>query len=359
MPISSDDTFPIPDGPIKNPCQWQGRDFQGNESWITRWSGQALAELIAAVETVKRAGKKAPKFTKADFPLPSLAAELQAIRDDLETGNGFSILRGIPSDDLSDDDAEILFWGMIVHLGQPMSQNSAGHLLGHVRDLGLTTQDTKVRNYQTTEELFFHNDSCDVLMLLCRRTAKKGGQSRLASIPTLFNAMWAEDPALTAELFRPFAFDRRGEPGRPDEPETPYFVLPIMNWSDGLITARMVPRGYIRSAQRYDDAPRLTPRMDAAIDLMERVSVRPECSFAFDLEPGDVELVNNYAVFHARTDYVDHEDPDKKRHMLRAWLSVPNSRPLPPWFKERWGSIAPGEPRGGIYAARPAATSTE
>jgi len=352
MQITSDTVFPIPDGPIDNPGNWKGSDFQDTENWLTHWSPQALQELNAAVAAVKKAGKTALNFTKDEFPLPSLADELQAIRDDLEVDNGFSIIRGIPLDEFSDDEAEILFWGLMVHIGHPMSQNAKGHLLGHVRDLGLTTKDTKVRNYQTTEELFFHNDSCDVLMLLCRRVAKKGGQSRLASIPALFNAMWAEDADLTKELFRPFAFDRRGEPGRQDEQDTPYYVLPILNYHDGLITARMVPRGYIDSAQRFAEAPRLTGRMNAALDFMERVAVRPEVSFNFDLMPGDIELVNNYCTFHSRTDFEDYDDLDKKRHMLRAWLSVPNSRPLPPWYKERWGSITPGEPRGGIPASQ-------
>jgi len=110
----------------------------------------------------------------------------------------------------------------------------------------------------------------------------------------------------------------------------------------------MVPRGYIDSAQRFPDAPRLTDRMNAALDFMEAVSIRPEVSFDFDLMPGDIELVNNYCTFHSRTEFDDYDELEKKRHMLRAWLSVPNSRPLPPWYKERWGSVTPGEPRGGI-----------
>jgi hypothetical protein len=353
MRIKSDMVFPTPNGLIDNPGNWSGRNFLDDNQWVTHWSKQALAELFAAIEAVKKSGKTVPHFTKQDFPLPSLEDELQAIRADLEVDNGFSLIRGIPSNELSEYEAEILFWGLMVHLGHPMTQNAKGHVLGHVRDLGLDINDTKVRNYQTTEELFFHNDSCDVLMLMCRQVAKSGGRSRLASIPALFNVMWTDDAALTAELFKPFSFDRRGEPGRPDEPETPYYSLPILNYHEGLITARMVPRGYIVSAQRFDGVPKLTERMNSALDFMEEVAVRPEVSFSFDMLPGDLQLVNNYCTFHSRTEFEDFDDLDRKRHMLRAWLSVPNSRPLPPWYKERWGSITPGEPRGGVYASQP------
>jgi len=352
MPTANRDDYPIPEGPIKNPGLWRGVDFQNDDHWVAVWSSQALAELGAAVRSVKQAGKSAPHFDKEDFPLPSLSAELRETLDDLEAGNGFRVVRGIPLDDFTEAEAEILFWGLMLHLGHPMTQNAAGHLVGHVRDLGYDVNDTKVRNYQTTAELFFHNDACDVLMLMCRRVARAGGRSRLASIPALFNAMWAEDPDLTRELFKPFAFDRRGEPGRPDEGPEPYFVMPVLSYHDGLLTCRMPPRTYIESAQRFDGVPPLTDRMIAALDLMDRTVVRPEISFDFDMQPGDIQLINNYCVFHSRTAFDDFDEFERKRHMLRAWLSVPNSRPLPPWFERRWGTIVPGVPRGGIYASR-------
>ena len=352
MTNSPDTAYPIPAGPIDNPGNWRGSDFAGNEDWITRWSDQALEELQAAVANVQAKGLAAPRFNKADFPLPTVASEIQTILGELETGRGFSVIRGLPLDDMTEEQAEILFWGLMVHFGVPMSQNAMGHMLGHVRDLGLSTQDTKVRNYQTTEELFFHNDGCDVLMLLCRRVAKSGGHSRLASVTALFNAMWAEDKELTRELFRPFAMDRRGEAGRPEEGDDPFYVMPIFSYHQGLLTARVLPRGYIHSAQRFDNVPPLTERMNAALDLMAKVAVRPEVSFQFDLMPGDIELANNHCVLHSRTDFVDFEEFEKKRHMLRAWLSVPNSRLLPPWFESRWGNVAPGSVRGGIYPSR-------
>ena len=41
-----------------------------------------------------------------------------------------------------------------------------------------------------------------------------------------------------------------------------------------------------------------------------------------DLEPGDIQLLSNHTVIHARTDYVDHPEPDRKRHLLRLWITV-------------------------------------
>ena len=64
-------------------------------------------------------------------------------------------------------------------------------------------------------------------------------------------------------------------------------------------------------------------------------------------EPGDIQLVHNHTMLHDRTDYVDWEDEDKKRHLLRLWLAIPGARPLPEIFKERYGKIDIGD-RGGI-----------
>ncbi len=65
------------------------------------------------------------------------------------------------------------------------------------------------------------------------------------------------------------------------------------------------------------------------------------------LEPGDMQFLHNHQTLHARTGYEDYPEPERKRHLLRLWLSPPNGRPLPPVFEERYGNIEVGK-RGGI-----------
>ena len=128
-------------------------------------------------------------------------------------------------------------------------------MLGHVRDLGLRSDDPNVRIYQTHERQTFHTDSADIVGLLCLQTAKSGGLSALVSSITLYNELRARRPDLARRLFAPFATDRRGEvpPG-----ERPYFTIPVFNWYAGALSA-IYQRQYIDSAQRFADAPRLTP----------------------------------------------------------------------------------------------------
>ena len=63
--------------------------------------------------------------------------------------------------------------------------------------------------------------------------------------------------------------------------------------------------------------------------------------------PGDVQILNNHTMLHARTGYEDWPEPEKKRHLLRLWLCPPDGSRLPPVFAECYGGVTVGD-RGGI-----------
>lgn len=69
------------------------------------------------------------------------------------------------------------------------------------------------------------------------------------------------------------------------------------------------------------------------MQLVEALCNDPAIQLSFYMEPGDVQIANNYSVLHARTKYEDHDDPAERRHLLRAWLTLPNGRSLPPAFE--------------------------
>lgn len=337
----------IPDGKIDNPSLWRGDDLIRNEDWIVHLSPDMIAEIDDALEAVKARGLQPPAFGRSDFPLPRTGKVLSGYLEELETGRGFNLLRGLPVEKYTTEDAEIIFWGMGAHLGTALSQNSAGHLLGHVRNLDLDITNTNVRGYQTTVELAYHNDQSDVIALMCLQTAKAGGQSSLVSVPAVHNAMMERCPNLLEELYQPFYIDRRGEFGREEEGDSPYYALPVLNYHKGLITARYI-RGYIMSAQRFPGLPRLTEKQIAAMDAFDALAASEGMALDFYMQPGDIQLVNNYCVLHSRTSFEDYPELERRRHLLRLWLATPNSRELPPSFRTRFGSCESGAVRGGI-----------
>ena len=102
----------------------------------------------------------------------------------------------------------------------------------------------------------------------------------------------------------------------------------------------------MRAGVRHHHAPRLSPAQWEALDLLHDLA--EELSFAMSFAPGDIQLVNNHVVYHARTAFADDAQSGADRLLLRLWMAVPNSRPLPRGHEILWRSIAAGAPRGGI-----------
>ena len=160
---------------------------------------------------------------------------------------------------------------------------------------------------------------------------------------TIYNEMYRRNPSLLHLLFEPFATDRRGEV---PEGKKPYFKIPVFNWFQGYLSA-IYSRRYIDSAQRFDEVPKLTDSQRAALDLFDELANDTEINLHMNFQPGDIQLVHNHTILHDRTAFEDWEDISKKRHLLRLWLAVPEARPLPNVYTERYGQVTIGA-RGGI-----------
>jgi hypothetical protein len=152
--------------------------------------------------------------------------------------------------------------------------------------------------------------------------------------------MLHERPELLDELYAPFHWDRQDEE-RPGE--KPWFVLPPVMDLNGV--PRLFYIGwYLRDAQRHADVPRLTPARLEAMSMLERLANSPRFSLEMDFRPGDVQLLNNGRILHAREAYEDDDDPDRRRHLLRLWLAAHRFTSLEEGL--RTGINTPGEDGG-------------
>jgi hypothetical protein len=213
-----------------------------------------------------------------------------------------------------------------------------------VYDLGgSSANNPNVRSYATSERQSFHIDRCDVVALLCLRRAKSGGQSAIVSSMTVHNVMAERRPDLLDRLYRPVPIDRRGEV---PEGKGPFYEAPVFNPHDGYLSV-LYSRLHIGSAQRFPEARRLTAEDVEALDMLAELAGDPELRLDMNFMPGDIQFLHNHTILHARTGYEDWPEVERKRHLLRLWLSPPNARPLPPVFAECYGDITVGN-RGGI-----------
>ncbi len=305
--------------PISGASVWTAEDFEGRDDWIVFLTREHVEELEGVLADARRAELGLADLTLDTFPLPSLRPVIDGIVHELENGRGFVLVRGLPMDRYSEQDASIIYYGIGLHMGRTIPQNKAGDLLGHVRDQGYDFRETNVRGYTTRAYLPFHTDGSDFVGLMCLKTARSGGQSSVASSMNVHNVMLAEAPDLLAELYRPWHFDRRAEV---DTGQPLTFVAPIFGELKGKVSCRYVP-GILRSAPEKLGLE-LTDVERAALDLFDDITLRPSVPFSMDLEPGDMQFVSNHTVLHSRTEYEDHPEPELKRHLLRLWLETHN-----------------------------------
>lgn len=329
---------------VSNSRTWRGPDIQDDPSWIMPLTDEDIAEVDAALRQVQARGLAIP-FAAAEFPLQKLAAKLDTIPDRLENGSGVVLIRGLPRSRYTTEECALIYWGFGVHFGTPVSQNTRGHLLGHVRDEGRSMKDPNARGYQTREKMDFHSDQLpvDALGLFCVRTAKAGGASALTSVETVHNALLKERPDLLEVLYQPFAIDWRGE-----EPagERPWYRCPMFSYAGGKVTSRITSRAYFDSLTRFSPDLALTDVQREALDYVQQVANRPELRLRMHFQEGDMQFINNHAILHARESFEDHEDPERKRHLLRMWIAFrpERRRQLAPILAERYSFVE----RGGI-----------
>ena len=334
--------------PIEGRMVWTAAEMAASQDWIYRLTDADIAEIDMAVAAVRERNQAIVDIGRADFPLPTFGPTLDRLRDEVVDGRGVVMIRDMPVDRMLREEVAIAYWGIGTYIGDAVSQNPLGHVLGHVKDIGVDAADVNKRGYQSHANLPFHTDiGADVVGLLCLHPSKSGGLSSIASGAAIYNEMLKRRPDLAESLSVPMYRDRRGEV--PDG-KKPYFAVPVFSRHEGHLIVSYVRR-FIESVQRFPEVPRVTATQSEAMDLLNELAYSDELRLDIDFEPGDIQLVSNIATLHTRTEYEDYEDPARKRHLLRLWLAVPDGCPLPDCFYERYGANPKNGRPAGINIA--------
>jgi len=332
---------------------WRSQQAAQDHRWIQRLDPQAVEGLDQALEHASAAGKPLLEMTPDDFPLPPACRDaLRRAVAATQSGWGLCLLKGFPVHRWSEADCRLAYWGMGLHMGVARTQNRASEIINDVRDAGGGYKVTNGRGYNTNAQLDFHCDSCDVVALLCRRTAKEGGASKVISSPALVAEFARRRPDLLPVLRQPFYYSYQGAQ---DPSQPPYYRIPLLNDERSPFAFR-INRKNVTAAQRdFSEVPRLSPAQIEALDLIDELLADPGLCYSMWLEKGDMQLLNNYTTVHSRTGFVDHDHPDEKRHLLRLWLAVPDSQELPADWEPYYGDRRAGSVRGGLRGSqRPA-----
>lgn len=290
----------------QSPSLWTRADFPDETAWSFEFSDANRQALIAYARTGDGAALSVHFRDAAQHWIEILTR-----------GAGFVRLRRFPIDALTEQETERAYLGLGRLLGEPVGQDRDANILTHIRDERVP-HGPGVRKYRTNLRQDFHSDGADLVGLLCLNAARSGGESRIAGAHAVYNEMLRRAPDLVDVMYRPMPWDRNEEqsPG-----ESPFFELPPIMDIDGMPRLFFIA-WYIRDSQRHPEAPRLTDDQYAALDLVESIANDPAFHIEMRFEPGDVQLLNNTTVLHSREAYADHDDPARRRHLLRLWLKT-------------------------------------
>ena len=247
-------------------------------------------------------------------------------------------MRGLPVACYSAEDVGLIFWGLGRYLGTPLYQNQQGDLLGHVYDYGRKYGEIDVRGYEGRGHLPYHTDNCDLVGLLCLRKGLSGGLSSIVSSVTVHNEILATHPEYLGLLYNGFYYIRREEAlTAKGVSETP---VPVFGHNNGVVSCRYI-RNQINAGAVKRGIP-LTSMEREALDYFDELTRRSDLRLDMDLQPGDMQLCNNYTTLHSRTEFTDGPEPHQKRHMIRLWLKFFQTWPISGHFHEQLGYLRTG-----------------
>ena len=311
---------------IDHPSAWTGASLRrGKTELLVDLSPRHLAAFERAIEGVRTRGLSLFDVGRGDFPLDAIAADVAAIKHELDEGHGLVIVRGFPVGRWAAEDVELMYWGLGAHLGTAASQSVLGDRLGHVTDV--SDVDPNARAYRSRRELSLHNDFGNYHGMLSLSVAGQGGESRFASSVAVHNVMLAETPHHLPRLYRGYPLYRLGEEAEGELPYTPHRV-PVFSVCQGWLSCRYM-RGFIEAGATLRGTP-LKPPDVAALDALDAIAHRDQVMIEFLLEPGEAAFYNNLVVMHARAAFKDGEAQHARRHLLRLWLYADGARPVVP-----------------------------
>jgi Taurine catabolism dioxygenase TauD, TfdA family len=303
---------------VNHPSAWRRADLLQDQSWIYQLESEDLQDVERALRAVQKQDRIWGEFPAADFPLPTLAAKLRRIQAEIRNGRGVVLVRGFPTTRYDRDELKTIYWGLGCHFGTVISNNTAGDFVSAVTNRPDMAADANRRLNTTNQLLDPHTDPSDIVMLLSIEKALQGGLSSLASATAVYNEILRTHPEYLDVLHRGFRRDARGN-GPTGDPNEVSAYIPVYDYANGELSCSYGRKVIVDGAKKAG-AP-LSESELAAVDAIRDLALSDELRVDMMLEPGDIQIINNFRTLHSRSAYVDHPD-GRKRYLLRMWINV-------------------------------------
>lgn len=325
------------EGKVTDGTIWYTKDMQDNVSWLHPINTDQQTEILNALEVAKSCGATVETVDKETFPLPHFGELLSVMQYDLDKGFGFSVIRGVPIEGLSIEDSELLYAGITAHFGHMVNQDTQGTLIDHVCDRGADYSDISVRGYTTNAQLTPHCDSGDLVVLLCVNPAKEGGLNNISCTMAVYNELVETQPEYIEPLYRGFHYNLRGNGPVGEFQNITAHRVPVFSYHDNMLSCRYNQKA-ILTAEELPGVEPLSDLEKAAINYIAELAMRDDIRFDVQLQSGDIAFLNNHTVLHNRGSFVDYEEQENKRLLLRQWVNLDGARKLKNEFADHYNT---------------------
>ncbi|KAH6964514.1 hypothetical protein DER45DRAFT_152193 [Fusarium avenaceum] len=359
LPTSVPDGFPAQ---LTGDLVWEGDSVDKTYDWTYKLSPEQLEEIDQALQHFKGLGLPLGHISAETFPLPNLHPELRKLSDELHKGHGFFVIRGVDVDRYTREENIIIYVGVSAHIagkrGRQDSKfdgNPADVVLSHVKDLSSGQQNGVIGSpAYTTDRQVFHTDTGDIVSLFCLQTASEGGASRIASTWRVYNELAKNRPDLIHTLSQNWDVENFANSSSKRFTTRPLLYHQKATDSQPERVALQYARRYFvgfGALPRSHDIPPISEAQAEALDALHFLGDRLSVSTNF--AKGDMQYINNLAVFHARDGFTD--SPTQKRHLVRLWLRDPeNAWETPSHLSDRWAELFEGvKPENQILPLEP------
>lgn len=315
---------------IAGPSAWRRGDIASGD-YRVRLSAACLDEIRRLAGEIRAYPLPVVLRRPEEYALPHCRAAMAEVRHILKEGVRFAVVDRLPLEELSADAATAIYWLLSSMVARPVAQKLDGTMIYDVHDTGQAAlPGSGIRPDKTNIEIRFHQDNAynqtppEIVGLLCLRTARRGGTSRVLSFHTVHNELLAHHRELLPRLYRPFRFDRQREFFAGEE-ET--FAAPVFTADAGELQARFsahqINGGYALTGEPIDADG--AAALKATLDIFEQPGVAVDFEFA----PGEIQFVDNRVLGHSRTEFEDWPEPERRRHLVRLWLRDNGRRAYP------------------------------
>ncbi|GAA0397877.1 hypothetical protein GCM10010357_18720 [Streptomyces luteireticuli] len=231
----------------------------------------------------------------------------------LYDGPGLAVVRGLGLDALTDDECVTVCRRFMAPLGglRPVDPDHPGDSLVTAEP---SAPAPPARAHRPEEDLALHTDRARfpgpprLLGMLCIRPARHGGESVLVSGHAVHNVLLRSRPAVLSDLYQDFHFGRG-----PDFEH----IYPVFRRSAGRLHVQY-NRYWITRGQQEHGTPLSTAQV-AALDAFDEVLADPRMALRVRLRRGDLLLMDNMAILHGRTSFVDPPPSHAGRCLARVW----------------------------------------